>query len=98
MCRDESVALLDDALAVQGARNDGLPRTLGFTNRKTADLIIGTLCIAHGHDRLPNNRDIDPMAKHLGLLAALAAKGRARLSGNLKLVSLPALVPRAPPI
>jgi predicted nucleic acid-binding protein len=38
--------------------------------KKTPDLIIGTFCVAHGHRLLHNNRDFDPMAKHLGLLLA----------------------------
>jgi len=33
----------------------------------TADIIIGTFCIARGHSLLHDDRDFVPMAKHLGL-------------------------------
>jgi predicted nucleic acid-binding protein len=35
--------------------------------RKTADLIIGTYCIEHGHTLLHDDRDFDLMHAHLGL-------------------------------
>jgi predicted nucleic acid-binding protein len=64
------VSLLDDRLAAQGARNYRRLRGLGLTIRKTADIIIGTFCIEHGHSLLHEDRDFEPMEKHLGLKAA----------------------------
>jgi predicted nucleic acid-binding protein len=64
------VSLLDDRLAAQGARNYRRLRDLGVTIRKTADIIIGTFCIEHGHSLLHDDRDFEPMEKHLGLKAA----------------------------
>jgi len=61
------VSLLDDALAIRGARNYRKLRSLGITIRKTADIIIGTFCIEHGHSLLHDDRDFAPMVKHLGL-------------------------------
>lgn len=59
-------AMLDDALAVEAARNHRILRRLGMTIRRAADLVIGTFCIAHGHTLLHADRDFDPMARHLG--------------------------------
>jgi predicted nucleic acid-binding protein len=64
------VSLLDDRLATQGARNYRRLRGLGITIRKTADIIIGTFCIEHGHSLLHEDRDFEPMEKHLGLKVA----------------------------
>jgi predicted nucleic acid-binding protein len=64
------VSLLDDRLAAQGARNYRRLRGLGITVRKTADIIIGTFCIEHGHSLLHEDRDFEPMEKHLGLKVA----------------------------
>ena len=61
------VQLLGADLAVQAARNYRKLRTLGITVRKTADIIIGTFCIEHHHTLLHDDRDFDPMQKHLGL-------------------------------
>ena len=61
------VALLDDALAVSGARNYRKLRGLGVTVRKTVDIIVGTFCIERGHTLLHDDRDFVPMEKHLGL-------------------------------
>lgn len=49
--------LLDDALAVQAARNFRKLRSFGVTIRKAADLIIGTFCIEGGHVLLHDDRD-----------------------------------------
>jgi predicted nucleic acid-binding protein len=68
MRRFEILPLLDDDLAVLAAKNYRRLRGLGITIRKTADLIIGTFCIAHGHRLLHDDRDFDPMAAHLGLV------------------------------
>jgi predicted nucleic acid-binding protein len=59
--------LLDGDLAVRAARNDRRLRALGVTVRKTADVIIGTFCIEGGHWLLHDDRDFEPMERHLGL-------------------------------
>ena len=64
------VAMLGDRLAVQVARNDRTLRAGGITIRKTPDLIIGTYCIEHGHSLLHDDRDFEPMHRHLGLIRA----------------------------
>jgi len=61
------VSLLDPDLARRAARNYRTLRELGVTIRKTADVIIGTFCIEHGHSLLHADRDFLPMQKHLGL-------------------------------
>ena len=43
----------------------------GVTIRKTADMIVGTFCIAGGHSLLHQDRDFDPMVTHLSLRLAL---------------------------
>ena len=66
--RSYAVAPLIDAdLAAHAARNYRKLRELGVTIRKTADLIIGTFCIEHGHSLLHDDRDFAPMERHLGL-------------------------------
>lgn len=62
--------MLNPDLAVEAAANYRLLRSLGITVRKTADLIIGTYCIEHGHTLLHDDRDFEPMRVHLGLLVA----------------------------
>jgi len=64
------VTLLNDELAVRAAQNYRRLRDLGITIRKTADLVIGTFCIAHGHTLLHADRDFAPMETHLGLKCA----------------------------
>ncbi len=61
------VSLLDADLASQAARNYRTLRGLGITIRKTADIVIGTYCIEHGHMLLHDDRDFAPMETHLGL-------------------------------
>jgi len=61
------VPLLNADLAVQAARNYRRLRELGITIRKTADIIIGTFCIEHHYTLLHEDRDFEPMRKHLGL-------------------------------
>jgi predicted nucleic acid-binding protein len=60
-------SMLDAGLAVQAARNDRRLRALDITVRKTADLIIGTFCIAGGHTLVHDDRDFHAMENHLGL-------------------------------
>jgi predicted nucleic acid-binding protein len=59
--------MLNDALAVEAARNFRRLRTLGVTPRKTTDLIIATFCIARGYALLHQDRDFEPMVTNLGL-------------------------------
>jgi predicted nucleic acid-binding protein len=59
--------MLDEELAVLGARHYRTLRDKGVTIRKTIDLIIGTFCLARGHFLLHDDHDFDPMAAHLGL-------------------------------
>ena len=66
----EVVPMLDDALAVRAARNDRTLRQRGITVRKTIDVIIGTFCIERNHQLLHDDRDFDPMVRHLGLRVA----------------------------
>jgi len=41
--------------------------SLGITECKNADLIIGTFCIERGHTLLHADRDFAPMERYLGL-------------------------------
>ena len=59
--------MLDPALAVVAAAKYRRLRALGFTVRRTTDLIIATFCIENDHDLLHNDRDFQPFADHLGL-------------------------------
>ncbi len=70
MRRYPIASMLDGNLAAPAARNYRSLQARGITVRKTVDMIIGTFCIAGNHVLLHDNRDFDPMADHLGLLAA----------------------------
>jgi predicted nucleic acid-binding protein len=61
------VPLLGAEIAPRVAKNYRKLREAGVTVRKTADLIIGTYCIEHGHSLLHDDRDFDPMEEYLGL-------------------------------
>jgi predicted nucleic acid-binding protein len=61
------VPMLSPALAIKAASNYRALRQRGVTVRKTADMIIGTYCIEHGHQLLQRDKDYLPMAEHLGL-------------------------------
>jgi hypothetical protein len=63
----EVVAMLNDAPAVQAARNYRLLRQRGVTVCRTIDVIIGTFCLEHGHVLLHDDRDFLPMVEHPGL-------------------------------
>lgn len=63
--------MLSADLAVDAARHYRRLRTLGVTPRKTIDLIIATFCIARGYRLLHQDRDFEPMMKHLGLQVIL---------------------------
>jgi len=62
--------MLDEQIAVEAARHFRQLRALGVTIRKTTDLIIGTFCIVENHVLLHDDRDFDPMQRHLGLQVA----------------------------
>jgi predicted nucleic acid-binding protein len=64
------VTMLSPETAVKAAENFRRLRAKGITIRKTADLIIGTYCMEHGHSLLHADRDFNPMAEHLGLRIA----------------------------
>ena len=65
--RFDVVPLLDADLAPQAARNYRRLRDMGITVRKIADVIIGTYCIERRCALLHDDRDFDPMERHLGL-------------------------------
>jgi predicted nucleic acid-binding protein len=58
--------MLGKDLAVRSAENYRLLRKNGITVRKTIDVIIATFCGFHGFALLHDDRDFDPMTKHLG--------------------------------
>ncbi len=64
------VSMLSPEIAVKAAENFRRLRSKGITVRKSADLIIGTYCMEHGHSLLHADRDFNPMAEHLGLRIA----------------------------
>lgn len=59
--------MLDARLAVLGARHYRMLRAQGVTPRKTFDVVIATFCIDRDYLLLHQDRDFDPMARHLGL-------------------------------
>jgi predicted nucleic acid-binding protein len=61
--------MLNEVIAVSAAAGYRLLRARGVTVRKTIDMIIGTFCVAGGHALLHEDRDFDPMERHLGLRA-----------------------------
>lgn len=63
----EFVEMVGREIATESARNDRRLRRKGATVRKTMDMLIGTYCLAHGHELLHDDRDFDVMARHLGL-------------------------------
>jgi predicted nucleic acid-binding protein len=54
-------------IVVAAAKNYRKLRALGITIRSSIDLVIGTFCLAHGHQLLHDDRDFDHFARHLGL-------------------------------
>jgi predicted nucleic acid-binding protein len=63
----EVAEMMSLPLAIRAADNYRRLRELGITLRATADLVIGTYCIEHGHTLLHSDRDFDAMRDHLGL-------------------------------
>jgi len=53
--------------AVRAAENYRTLRKQGVTVRKTADVIIASFCIEHGHSLLFSDRDFLPFVERLGL-------------------------------
>jgi predicted nucleic acid-binding protein len=62
------VPIAGDAIAIAAARNFRLLRRRGITVRKTIDLLIGTWCIENRMPLLHNDKDFQPLARHLGLI------------------------------
>ena len=54
-------------IALKAAENYRKLRSKGITVRKTIDVFIGTFCVENGIQLLHNDRDFEPMEKHLGL-------------------------------
>lgn len=61
------VAMLGEELAIESASAYRHLRKQGVTVRKTIDVIIATFCIRHRLSLLHDDRDFEPMVKHLGL-------------------------------
>ena len=57
-------------LAIESASNYRKLRKRGVTVRKTIDIIIGTFCIHQDIVLLHNDKDFEPMVKHLSLKTA----------------------------
>jgi predicted nucleic acid-binding protein len=64
------VPMCSPELAVRAATNYRSLRRLGFTVRRTVDVIIGTYCIENDVPLLHADRDFEPMERHLGLKPA----------------------------
>jgi hypothetical protein len=59
--------MVNPDLAARAAGNYRRLRTRGVTVRKTIDVLIGTFCIENSHVLLHDDRDFEPMERHLGL-------------------------------
>ena len=66
-----AISVSDPDTAFAAARHHRHLRSLGFTVRKTVDILIATRCIADGHALLHRDRDFQPFIDHLGLLDAM---------------------------
>lgn len=67
MLRFPFMTMGGQALALESASNYRLLRRKGLTVRKTIDVMIGTFCIHHRLPLLHDDRDFEPIVKHLGL-------------------------------
>jgi predicted nucleic acid-binding protein len=65
----ETVSMVGPEMAILAAGNYRRLRRRGVTVLKTMDLLIATWCMAAGHRLLYADRDFDPFAVHLGLVA-----------------------------
>ncbi len=54
------VGLTDHSMAIRAAENYRKLRSLGFTIRKTIDVVIATWCIETGSTLLHDDRDFEP--------------------------------------
>ena len=54
-------------IAIKSAVNFRTLRKKGVTIRKTVDMIIGTFCIENNHPLLHDDKDFEPLVKHLEL-------------------------------
>lgn len=63
----QNCAIVDEPIARQAAAYYRQLRRQGITVRKTIDLLIATRCIDKGWWLLHNNRDFEPLRRHLGL-------------------------------
>ncbi len=54
-------------VALRSAQNYRILRKKGITVRKTIDIIIGTFCIIENVPLLHDDKDFEPMEKHLSL-------------------------------
>lgn len=61
------INIVDQAIAVQAARNFRALRARGVTVRKTIDTLIATRCIEDGLALLYSDRDFDPFVEFLDL-------------------------------
>ena len=59
--------MIGQDLAIKSAMNYRSLRQKGITVRKTIDVMIGTFCIHNNFDLLHNDKDFDPLEKHLKL-------------------------------
>lgn len=70
-----ALAIVDEQVAAQAARNYRALRARGITIRKTIDTLIATRCILDGLPLLYSDRDFDPFVQHLGLRSAMDMPG-----------------------
>lgn len=70
LARLEVVPMFSPDLALEAAANYRKLRSAGITASKTADLIIGTFCIAHDYKLVHADKHFLFMAEHLGLQLA----------------------------
>jgi len=54
-------------IAIKSAVNFRALRKKGVTVRKAIDIIIGTFCIENGHTLLHDDKDFEPLVRHLEL-------------------------------
>jgi len=59
--------MIGQELAIKSAMNYRSLRQKGITIRKTIDVMIGTFCIHNNFFLLHNDKDFDPLEKHLKL-------------------------------
>ena len=59
--------MIGQELAVKSAMHYRALRQKGITIRKTIDVMIGTFCIYNSFALLHNDKDFDPLEKHLKL-------------------------------